>query len=206
MGDFIVDEEINYKSLRKIQQTEKNSSVLTNIKPDFYQNLSEYIDNLDTRLEKESSDQKKILIKDELQNIKKIADNIYEQREKKILLLAISKVRGGAPDLKNMISFEKDLFESIYQKMLDSRKNIFKKNKTERRDEDKEIIEEKKEKQIVKVENKKSTFIARVTKEVPEFIGTDEQKYNLRINDILSLPENMKDTLEKRGVIEKVEF
>ena len=35
MGDFIVDEEISYKSLRKIQQTEKSSSVLTNINPEF---------------------------------------------------------------------------------------------------------------------------------------------------------------------------
>jgi len=186
---------------------EKNSSVLTDIPTDFYESLSEFIEELNIRYGKESSDQKKTLINDEMQNIKKIADNIYEQREKKILLLAISSIRGGNPDLKNMISFEKDLFDSVYQKMIDSREKIIKKNKTEHKKEDSKLTEEGKTTQTKKEESKKTdSIIARVTKEIPEFIGTDEKRYNLRKNDVLSLSEDMGKTLEKRGVIDKVDY
>ena len=75
------EDEINYRTLRKIQQMEKNSPVLTELKPDFYNALSEYLENLNNSLERETSSQKQILLKDEIQNTKKIATNIYEQRD-----------------------------------------------------------------------------------------------------------------------------
>ena len=77
------EEELSYKTLRKIQQMEKNSPGLTSLLPDFYNSLSDYLENLDKRLNEESSSQKKMMLTDEIQNIKKIAINIYEQREKK---------------------------------------------------------------------------------------------------------------------------
>ncbi|MCK4902769.1 MAG: hypothetical protein KAS76_05360, partial [Thermoplasmatales archaeon] len=49
-----------------------------------------------------------------------------------------------------------------------------------------------------------SNPIVRVNQDVPEFIGTDEKKYNLRKNDLISLPEDMSETLSKRGVVEKI--
>ena len=69
------EDEINYRTLRKIQQLEKNSSVLTQIKPDFYNRLSEYLKELNGRLDNESSSQKQMLIREEIQNTKKIAVN-----------------------------------------------------------------------------------------------------------------------------------
>ena len=50
-----------------------------------------------------------------------------------------------------------------------------------------------------------SNPIVRVTKDIPEFIGTDEKKYNLRNNDIISLPKDMSDMLSKRGAVKKIE-
>ncbi len=38
------------------------------------------------------------------------------------------------------------------------------------------------------------------------FIGTDEKKYKLRVNDIVSLPNDIGGLLLKRGVVEKVEL
>ena len=46
--------------------------------------------------------------------------------------------------------------------------------------------------------------IVRVTQDMPEFIGTNEKKYNLRKNDILSLPKDMHDMLCKRGAVKKI--
>ena len=181
---------------------EKNSPVLTELKPDFYNVLLEYLKNLDNRLDRETSAQKQILLKDEIQNTKKIATNIYEQREKKILLAAISKARGGNPDLKNMVNIEKNLFDTILDAIETSRKQFFKKEQIEKKttEQKKELIKPKKPD-----ENKKnSNPIIIVTEDVPEFIGTNEKKYNLRKNDILSLPDDMCNMLFRRGVVKKI--
>lgn len=196
------EDEINYRTLRKIQQMEKNSPVLTELKPDFYNVLLEFLKNLDNRLDRETTTQKQILLKDEIQNTKKIATNIYEQREKKILLAAISKARGGNPDLKNMIDVEKNLFDPVLNLMLDSRKKTIEIKTKENKSNNTKTVESEEEKTEEKQEN--SNQIVRVTQDIPEFIGTDEKKYNLRNNDVVSLPEDMSDMLSKRGVVEKI--
>jgi len=83
------EDEINYRNLREIQQLEKNSPILTELKSYFYTDLSKYLNELEKRLQSESSLQKQTLLKDEIENTKKIAINIYEVREKKILFAAI---------------------------------------------------------------------------------------------------------------------
>ncbi len=196
-----MDEEgINYKNLRKIQQTEKISPTLTSITQSFYNDLSEYLKNLENRFEKESNSQKQLLLRDEIQNTKKIANNIYEQREKKILLAAISKARGGEPELKNLVEEEKKLFDSTLQTMNETREKILNK-KTENREkptEEKSKAEEKKD------EQNNTNPVVMVTNDVPEFIGTDANKYILKKGDVLSLPLDMSDTLSKRGVVKEV--
>ena len=106
------EDEINYRALRKIQEMEKNSPVLTTIENSFYIELKKYLDSLDNRLKDESSSQKQTLLKDEILNTKKIAKNIYEQREKKNLVGAVTKACGGKSELKKNIKIEKKLFKS----------------------------------------------------------------------------------------------
>ena len=207
------EEEISYKTLRKIQELEKNSPVLTELKPNFYVELNKYLKNLDTQLESESSQQKQALFKEELSNIEKIATNIYEQREKKIVLAAITKVRGGNPDISKMIDIEKDLYDSVLNLMLNSRKEFLKEKlkepvepKVSKKNEEKTINEKKQEppEEVSNLEEDNRNPIVRITDNIPEFIGTDEKKYNLRNNDVLSMPEDMSEMLVKRGVAKKV--
>ena len=66
------EDELSYKTLRKIQQTEKNSPSLANLHPGFYSALSEYLEKLDNRLKNESSSQKKMILSDEIQNTKRL--------------------------------------------------------------------------------------------------------------------------------------
>jgi len=195
-------DEISYKTLRKIQQMEKNSPILTQLKPNFYNELSDYLDNLNKRLDMETSSQKQILLKDEIKNMTNISTNIYEQREKKILLAAISKARGGSPDLNNMVDDEKDLFENILEYMFNFRKRIFNLKSTNNSTNNNKVKLEQEE----KIEQMKGNTnpILRVTKDIPEFIGTDEKKYNLRNNDLISLPIDMSQMLLKKGVVERI--
>ena len=192
------ENEINYRNLRKIQQMEKNSPVLTSLQSDFYNSFADYLENLNKRLKEEESSQKKILLKDEIKNTEKIAINIYEHREKKILLAAVSKARGGNPDLKNMIEVEKNIFDKVLEIMLNSRKNLIENEKPNK------VEPEKTKKENVE-NNENSNPIVKVNKDIPEFIGTDGKKYNLSKNDVISLPENMSNMLEKRGAINKID-
>ena len=204
----MTEEEINYRTLRKIQQIEKNSPVLSNIKSDFYSSLVDYLNELNKRLQKEGNSQKKMLLQDEIENIKKLSLSIYELREKKILLAAVSKARGGNPDTNNLIASERKLFDSILENMLTSRNNIFENKRVEKEDVGQENtnpnkeMKEKKESNEVEYRNP----VVKVDKDVSEFIGTDEKKYFIRKNDLISLPPDMSKMLVERGVAEKIDI
>ena len=191
-------EDINYKTLRKIQQQEKNSPLLTKIDRNFYQKFSEYLKNLQRIAEKEENSQKIKLFDDEIQNTKKIAFNIYELREKKIIQAALSKVRGGKPDLKNLLEIEKRLYDSLVKQIIVSREEILE-QKLEKKTDVKSAPE------TGKKEKKSNTnAIVRVTQDTPEFVGTNMKTYSLRKDDVLTLPKEMSEPLLKRGVVEQI--
>jgi len=106
-----------YMTFRKIQLMEEKSPLLTKIEQKFYSKLSEFQKNPNNMTEKE------------IQNVEKIFVGICEIREKKIVQAALSKVRGGKPDLKNMLDEEKRLFDSIVDIILQSRKRFFNKDR-----------------------------------------------------------------------------
>lgn len=191
-------EDINYKTLRKIQQQEKTFPLLTKIDQKFYQKFSEYLKNLQRIAEKEENSQKIKLFDDEIQNTKKIAFNIYELREKKIIQTALSKVRGGKPDLKNLLDIEKRLYDSLVKQIIVSREEILE-QKLEKKTDVKSAPE------TGKKEKKSNTnAIVRVTQDTPEFVGTDMKTYSLRKDDVLTLPKEMSEPLLKRGVVEQI--
>jgi len=191
-------EDINYKTLRKIQQQEKTFPLLTKIDRDFYQKFSEYLKNLQRIAEKEENSQKIKLFDDEIQNTKKIAFNIYELREKKIIQAALSKVRGGKPDLKNLLEIEKRLYDSLVKQIIVSREEILE-QKLEKKTDVKSAPE------TGKKEKKSNTnAIVRVTQDTPEFVGTNMKTYSLRKDDVLTLPKEMSEPLLKRGVVEQI--
>ena len=195
-------DEINYKTLRRIQEMEKKSPSLTRIEPNFYNDLSKYLENLDDRLGKESSPQKQMLLKIEIRDTNKIVTNIYEMREKKILLATISKARGGNPNLKNLVDVEKDLFESTLELMTQMRKQVLEKKSKGSTEKEKTVDSKKEDAKNGGQENSKP--VVRVTKSIPKFIGTDIKEYNLRGGDVLSLPADMRDMLLKRGVVKEI--
>jgi len=185
------EEEINYRNLRKIQKNEKNNPGLTRITNDYYNSLTNHLENLDGRYIKEENSQRKKIIEDEIKNIKKISTNIYELREKKIILFAISKARGANPDLKNLIDFEKDMYNQILDILTKKRDDLLKHEKNKKGekkpDDEKEILS-----------NNKPVLL--ITEDIPEFIGTDKKRYMLKKNDIITLSEDMSNALINKKV------
>jgi len=196
------NEEINYKTLRKIQQIEEKTSVLSDINPELYQKFSEYIENLNLRLKNETNNQKKIILINEINNTKKIIENIYNQREKKILLAIMSKVRGGNPNLKNLIKSERILFDSIQKTVIKMRKQIFEKQIIKKSSEDENNNKKLKNNDHNFKKGKNKIYLLK--ENIPEFIGTDEKRYNLRKDDIITLPKKISELLIKRKVIKEL--
>ena len=69
-------EDISYKTLRRAQQDEQTSSLLTRINVNFYKDLSLYMKTLERSIENEKNPLKLKLFTDEIQNTKKIANTI----------------------------------------------------------------------------------------------------------------------------------
>ena len=104
-----------YVTIRKIQLLEEKTPLLTKIDRNFYSETLEYLENPGGMPE------------EELQTIKRIIDNIYEQRERKIMKAVLSKARGGRPDLKNLLDAERKLFDSALGILIQSRTRFFSK-------------------------------------------------------------------------------
>ena len=194
-------DELNYKTLRKIQQIEEKTPALSKINPELYINFSDYIKILTLRFKNEINEQRKIILKNEINNTKKIIKNIYEQREKKILIAIMTKVRGGEPNLKNLVNTEKILFESILEIVIRQRQQIMDKKviKNDLVNDNKTNI--KKVEKKVKNENNK---IFLVRDNIPEFIGTDARKYNLRKDDLITIPKNTSELLLNKRVVKEI--
>lgn len=203
------EEEINYRVLRKIQQTEKASPAISNIHSDFYGDLQNYISSIKERLQNKDSENIQKLLIDEIKNTKKIATSIYEQREKKILLAATSKARGGNPNLKNLTPMERNLFDSVLELMVKSRIKAFEGDENNSLEKGMAETEKTIEENIENIpeENKiisnKNPIVA-VIKDMPEFVGTDTKNYNLKKGDVLSIPKDMEEMLSKRNIVKEI--
>jgi len=198
-GGYMNSDEMDYKALRRTQQLEQNSPSFSKINKNFYQNLSKYIKYLEENLKKEENEQKMKLYKEEIQNTNKIAQSIYESREKKLVQAALSTVRGGKPDLKDILDIERKLFDRLVENITTVRENIFKRDK----------YQEEKSSQINteptdSLPSKNKNPIIQVTKTIPEFVGTDLKIYSLRKDDVLSINEEISQPLQKRSVVKQI--
>jgi len=205
--------EITYKELRKLQEHEKKSPLLTKIHQTFYQQLHDYKKTLNTQAEQEENPQKQKLYKDEISNTQKIITNIYELREKKIVQAALSQTRGGTPDLNNMLDIERTLYENLTEQITLARQEILlNKKPVQQITSNTEIPPEKTKDEPIErsptaqPNELNNNQIVQVLQDIPEFIGIDMKKYNLRKNDVISLSEDMSKPLIKRKVVKPIKL
>jgi DNA replication initiation complex subunit (GINS family) len=191
--------DINYKTLRRIQQDEQSSSLFTKIPPNFYKHLFTYLQTLEHSIEQEKNPLKIKLFSDEVQNTKKIANSIYELREKKIVQTALATARGATPDIGNLLEIEKNLYHSLVEQITHSRQQIFEHPTDQRK-----TIPSKSPQSTPMLDQSNTHPIVRVIEDTPEFIGTDGKPYLLRKEDVLSMPREMIDPLLKKKVVTHV--
>lgn len=205
-------DDVDYKKLRKIQQEEKSSPLLTKIDYRLFEDAASYHSMLLDRLQKEEKPSRQLIISEQTQNVEKIIRSIYEIREKKTILAAMAKARGGSPNEKHFLPLEKTLFSTVYSLLLKNREQLLhQKDKTpktsnENQEEINEEIQQKNEKEIIVEENEKTKTVVRILETIPTFIGTDTKQYHLRKHDIISLPSILASMLISKEVAEPVQI
>lgn len=199
---------VDYKILRKIQQEEKSSPFLTKIDYHLFEDAEAYHSVLVDRLQKDVKPSRQLIISEQIQNVEKIIKSIYEIREKKIILAAMAKARGGNPNEKHFISLEKTLFLTVHSLLLKNREHLLYQKVQKNKDAYKNERELETEPQtnlhetLILDKNEEVTIIVRILETIPTFIGTDTREYHLKKHDIVSLPKNLASMLISKKVAE----
>jgi len=184
---------MDYEELRKFQRMEKNSSSLSDLSNDFYERLAQLIRDKTAEYEETKS----VSVLRELENIKKIALDLFERREQKIMLKALHGVRINDFSDSNFPAFEKELFEQIIESLNNKKKEFESIINGEITLKEKEKIVDEKIKGIGKI------VLVRVLKSMPKFIGSHMQELGpFEENEIVKLPEEDAKMLAEKGFAE----
>ena len=137
----------------------------------------------------------------EIENIKKMLQEVIHSRQRKVILSALRTIRGNFLPPKEMTSDEQILFDRIVELLKSQKSEVLEKMSSydeiveDRIQEVKEIIEE------VKSGNIKLKLLDNV----PEFVDTDMKKLGpFNKDDIIELPDKIADILVSRNLAEKI--
>ncbi|HWG89589.1 MAG TPA: hypothetical protein VNZ52_01950, partial [Candidatus Thermoplasmatota archaeon] len=110
-------EEVTYEVLVNRWKKEVRSSQLAKLDPSFYTAVDDHIRTLQADFDREyqvnPQSAKAMILQDELRNLSKVRDDLYEVREKKILMAALAAARGSNIDKTPLTRGETDLFEDL---------------------------------------------------------------------------------------------
>ena len=172
---------ITFPEIYDILRKEKYSEALQQLPKNFLEEVSEYIAEKKKILEREEG---KDLFSDTIKLTRKQLDNaittvkeILTLRQKKVLNLAFTAALTGVSktDTENLLSYEKELFESVLKKLKQIQKEIF--DKLNRNENNK-----KEEKNI----------LVRFIEDSPAFVNADGKEIGpFKKGDIVNLPKEV---------------
>lgn len=197
------------KELIEIQRKEKVSPYLQDLGENFYQEVKELINrkySSYSKLRDEDVSRFSLALQalQELENIKNIALDLYETRERKIVSNALYFVKSGEEiEYENLTKEEAEIMRHIINTLKDSRREIL--NFGIDRREIRTLIEEKKEEE--EEEENISYITVRILRGLPSIAGIDGKVYGeFKAEDIVTLPESNARALINSGEAEKLKL
>lgn len=122
------EEEYTYTALVNRWRRERSAAALTKMDGRFYEQLDLVLREMREQYGKEHAANpatpKVLILQDELMNLQRVRDDVYDLREKKILTAAGIAARGGNPDRTNMTKEEDALFDELVRVLRDARRNL----------------------------------------------------------------------------------
>jgi DNA replication initiation complex subunit (GINS family) len=193
-----MDEEISFRRITRIYREESSKRSLTPLEPNFFEKLNLYLDDLDSRLkeqrDKEGGSSTATLTRDEYQKACRKRDQVFRLRSRKVANLAASRASGASVDLDPLTSPEIAMFEAIVELITSSRGRIYGTGKPE------PVCE-------VPTQDTPATsnnMVIRVLEDIPPFAGV-EGNYDLKKEDVASLPRKVAEILVKQGKAQEIQ-
>jgi DNA replication initiation complex subunit (GINS family) len=227
------DEELTYETISQLFQKERKVSRLTEITPDFYEEVAKYLGRLEQEYSKEytknPTSPTTLLLREEHLKITKLLKQIYEIRERKLILSALNHAKGATHEIKNITPQEQQLLDSVVEIILSARAPILQISQTAQgtlgRNQDLSGPPPKKPDAAPARKPKASSVgepapedvapppeiadrgfnVAYVLEDITSFVGTDLKTYNLKREEVVCLPKNIASILLKNNKIRLLE-
>ena len=188
---------ITHEAIYEILVKEKARQDLQKIDPEFFNQLSKYLEEkeliLKSQKEKDSFPEEIKKTEKQLKTITQLSNEITERRKRKILDLALLNSRTPtAIKEKNLLQNEEILYDSILATLKQFSINNSKEEETK----------------VLKNEDSESnsTTLVRFIHSVPRFVGTDNNIYGPFIKeDVANLPEKTAQILISKKRAEKIQ-
>ena len=211
-----------FTMVSEVYRNERRSKVLTKLPIDFYSRAEEY---LAMQIEEYSqailipSNPKTMMLQDQIKKVEKRLKHIYEIRERKIALAALDSM-GGSKTPEHMTRKDKELYELLVAALKSFRENVEPPAVPERpkaaaraepipvpqpivKEEQAQIMEPEPEIQETPIQ-KDESIVVHVLEDIPSFVGA-EHTYELKKDDMVTLPSQFANLLSSNGKVRIVE-
>ncbi len=202
MGDF------TYEHLFDALRRERSREELQELEEDFYGRAQAYI--AETAAEARKSD---VLSADgdrlrtQLQNASKLLKELYDRRERKVMLLALNKARTGSSiiDTSALLRGERSLFEEVVNVLRARREDVLARSPAPAPKAPEAPVKAPEPQKPPEVEEKPAPgTTVRITAQVPKFMGADQQTFGpFEEGQTVDLPERIARILIKKGRAEQ---
>lgn len=195
---------MDVKALMDIYRKEKMSPYLQDLGEDFYSEVDALIHELEAQYSKsEGSAKKQSALLKELENVKSVIDDIYEIRERKVVMGALNYVRrdDAEIEMENLTEGERKMLDNVIAVLGESRSAVMEKAPA------KKPKNKKPKKQTSKEQAAHPLVTVRITKALPSIVGADGKVYGeFKEEDVVTLPDANAKALIEQGAAEEIQL
>ncbi len=221
---------MDLQELRRVRETERETDSLQSLRPAFYSEVSDYLEQLTARRDQAAasvadpfSDPEVRQIVDELAAAERTVEALYERRIGKIVKLASFSAADMAADVDGLTREEGELFETIVDAIKNHRRDVLETLEVDTADLTRGDEREATQAEVERPESESTSgerevddspavsqpaidrTTVRITADVGEIVGIDERSYDLHADDVVSLPTKNAEPLINRDAAEPIE-
>jgi len=195
MGGEIV---VTYETLFEVVRREKSRGELQELEADFLESVKNYLAQKKESLNEPFDDEMdRIQAEKQVLNIKRLMRELYEQRERKVIEMALNKSRTDTDlvDESPLLEEESGVYEMLVRELSEARKNILQ-----------PILDAQPKKAEPKEEPKEETVKLRCTEDIDACADKELEMHGpYHKDDVESFPSRLAELLLSKGCVEKIE-
>ena len=201
------EQEMGFKEISEVHRGEKRSKTLTKLPYHFFDLAEGHLSILREQYTEKAgnpSSTDALVLHDNIKKIDKRLCQIYDLRERKIVLAALNGISGSQPP-KDMTPGELAMYTDIIQTLKNYREcgegiPVEKQTTIVQPAPVKEVASKPKEDGEAEIKEEVPTCLVRVLEEVPPFVDVD-RTYILKKEDVVTLPEKFARILSLKGAV-----